>query len=58
MGFNITELQGSNVAAIIAALQALCPDLVTTSQKGLLAPDAEAIRPVLSSWRRAATRAL
>ena len=44
MGFNITELQGSNVAAIIAALQALCPDLVTTSQKGLLAPDAEAIQ--------------
>ena len=44
MGFNITELTGSNVAAIIAALQALCPDLVTTSQKGLLAPDAEAIQ--------------
>ena len=44
MGFNITELQGSNVQAIIAALQALCPDLVTTSQKGLLAPDAEAIQ--------------
>lgn len=43
MGFNITELQGSNVAAIIAALQALTPDLVTTAQKGLLAPDAEAI---------------
>ena len=44
MGFNITELTGSNVAAILAALQALCPDLVTTSQKGLLAPDAEAIQ--------------
>ena len=44
MGFNITELQGSNVAAIIAALQALAPDLVTTAQKGLLAPDAEAIQ--------------
>ena len=43
MGFNITELTGSNVQAIIAALQALCPDLVTTTQKGLLAPDAEAI---------------
>ena len=44
MGFNITELTGSNVQAIIAALQALCPDLVTTTQKGLLAPDAEAIQ--------------
>ena len=44
MGFNITELTGSNVAAILAALQALCPDLVTTSQRGLLAPDAEAIQ--------------
>ena len=44
MGFNITELQGSNVQAIIAALQALgMPGLVTTSQSGLLAPDAEAI---------------
>ncbi len=43
MGVNITELSGSNVAAIIAALQALQPGLVTTTQRGLLAPDAEAI---------------
>ena len=43
MGVNITELSGSNVAAIIAALQALQPGLVTTTQEGILAPDAEAI---------------
>ena len=43
MGVNITELSGSNVAAIIAALQALQPGLVTTTQEGLLAPDEEAI---------------
>lgn len=43
MGYNLTELTGSNVAAIVAALQALAPNLVTGSQEGLLAPDAEAI---------------
>ena len=43
MGFNITELTGSNVQAIITALQALAPGLVTTDQQGLLAPDAECI---------------
>ena len=43
MGINITELIGENVEAIIAALQDLAPGLVTTTQEGLLAPDAESI---------------
>ena len=43
MGYQITELTGSQIAAIVAALQALEPGLVTTSQAGKLAPDAEAI---------------
>lgn len=44
MGFDITELTGAKVDAIIAALQAMAPGLVTTTQQGLLAPDAEAIQ--------------
>ncbi|MBQ6119937.1 MAG: hypothetical protein IJK98_11940 [Clostridia bacterium] len=40
MGYQITELTGSQIAAIVAALQALEPGLVTTSQAGKLAPDA------------------
>ena len=43
MGFNLTELTGDQVAAIVAALQALEPGLVTTTQAGKLAPDAECI---------------
>ena len=43
MGLNITELTGDKVQAIINALLALEPGLVTTTQAGKLAPDAEAI---------------
>lgn len=43
MGFNLTELTGDQFAAIVAALQALEPGLVTTTQAGKLAPDAECI---------------
>ena len=38
MAFNLTELTGEQVAAIVAALQALEPGLVTTMQAGKLAP--------------------
>lgn len=43
MGFNITELTGAKIDALISALQAIAPGLVTTTQRGFLAPDAEAI---------------
>ena len=43
MGFNISELTGAKIDAIIAALQALEPGLVTTTQPGKLAPNAECI---------------
>lgn len=43
MGYNMSELVGKNVADILAALQALAPGLVTTTQSGKLAPNAECI---------------
>lgn len=38
MGFNITELTGAKIDALISALQAIAPGLVTTEQMGFLAP--------------------
>ena len=43
MGFNITELSGEKIDALIAALEAIAPGLVTTSQAGKLAPNEECI---------------
>ena len=53
MGFNVTDLTGPEIERLIAALEALggleaaitalTPGLVTTTQRGMLAPDAEAI---------------
>ena len=41
--FHVVDLTGPEIDAIIAALQALEPGLVTTTQAGKLAPDAECI---------------
>lgn len=43
MAFNITELSGEKIDALIAALEAIAPGLVTTSQAGKLAPNEECI---------------
>ena len=43
MAYNLTELTGEQVGLIVAALQQMVPGLVTTTQRGFLAPDAEAI---------------
>lgn len=43
MGFNVTDLTGPEIERIATALEALIPGLVTTTQRGFLAPDSEAI---------------
>lgn len=43
MAYNIEELAGSIAERIAEALEAAAPGLVTTTQRGFLAPDAEAI---------------
>lgn len=43
MAYNIEELAGSIAERIAAALEAAAPGLVTATQRGFLAPDAEAI---------------
>lgn len=53
MGFNVTDLTGPEIERLVAAIEALgtlesaisalTPGLVTTAQRGMLAPDAEAI---------------